>query len=255
MCAQTYLANGGMASLQDRRAGARIRTIYRSAKAISLDDSGLCLVLNLSDGGALIETALSLDPGDQLMLELTDGLAITGLVAWRDGLLTGVVFTPRIDCIKMLKQSSDDRWSGRGRPVRLAVKRRVEVISELGTNILELKDISQKGLKLSAESKLGAGMQVRIRLNPGLVVDGEVRWARDSNAGIKLQGQITVLGLGSAETFASGEFEEATAAVSGRRCPKEPEMAKASAEVTDPALAFERLLGLRSNGAVTYANC
>lgn len=206
MCAQTYLAIGGTALLQDRRAGARIRTIYRSAKVISLDDSGLCLVLNLSDGGALIETALSLEPGDQLKLGLTDELAINGLVVWRDGLLTGVRFTPRIDCFKMLKQLSEDRWNGRGRPVRLGVKSRVEVTSEFGASTLELKDISQKGLKLCAEGNLRPGMQVRIRLNPGLVVDGEVRWARDSNVGVKLLGQITISGLGSAARFANGQI-------------------------------------------------
>lgn len=229
MRAQTCLVTGGAVPLQDRRADARIRTIYRSARIISRDDSGLCRVLNLSDGGALIETALSLGLGDQLILELADGLAMNGLVARRDGLLAGVVFTPKINCLTMLKQSSVDRWNGRGRPVRLAVNKQIEVISEFGASPLELKDISQKGLKLCGEGKLALGMQVRIRLNPDLVVDGEVCWAQDFDVGVKLAGQITILDLGSVTTFARGKPEVGPASDWGR-CSRTSEMVKAGAE-------------------------
>lgn len=226
----SYLVTGRTIALQDRRADARIRTIYRSARIISRDDSGLCRVLNLSDGGALVETALSLGLGDQLMLEFADGVVMSGFVARCEGLLAGVKFVPKIDCLTMLKQSSDDRWNGRGRPVRLAVNKQVEVISEFGASPVELKDISQKGLKLCAEGKLTSGMQVRIRLNPNLVVDGEVCWAQDSDVGVKLQGQITILDLGSVATFARGKPEIGPAADWGRRCSMTSEMAKARAE-------------------------
>lgn len=154
------------------------------------------------DGGAQLETALSLEPGDQLKLEPIDGLEMNGLVAWRTGLLTGVQFTTRINCLKMLKQFSEDRSSGRSRPVRLAVKKQVEVTSELGTGTFELRDDSQKGLKLSAEGMLRAGTHVRVRLGPTMVVDGQVRWARAADVGIELRGQIAILDLGSAVSFA-----------------------------------------------------
>lgn len=201
------LVNCNVATPQDRRAYIRIRTIYRSAKVIGLNDAGLCLVLNLSDGGALIETTQPFEKGDLLSLELADGETVNGAVAWRDGSKTGIEFSPRIDCVKMIKKLSEDRWNGRGRPVRLAVKGQVEVTGEFGTRTFDLRDVSPKGLKLRAEGKLRKGMHVRIRFNPDLLVDGEVCWVRNSEAGIELCGQIAVLELGSAASFAKGQLE------------------------------------------------
>lgn len=207
MTVQAGLVNCSVATPQDRRAYIRIRTIYRSAKVVGLNDAGLCLVLNLSDGGALIETTQPFAIGDPLSLELADGAVVNGAVAWRDGTRTGIEFAPRIDCVKLLKGLSDDRWNGSGRPVRLAVKGQVEVTGEFGTSSFDLKDVSPKGVRLRAEGTLRKGMRVRIRLNPVLLVEGEVCWVRNSDAGIKLCGQIAVLDLGSAASFANGQLE------------------------------------------------
>lgn len=199
--------NCSVATPQDRRAYIRIRTIYRSAKVVGLNDAGLCLVLNLSDGGALIETTQPFEKGDLLSLELAEGETANGTVAWRDGTKTGIEFAPRIDCVKLIKKLSEDRWNGGGRPVRLAVKGQAVVTGEFGTCTFDLQDVSPKGVRLRAEGKLRKGMPVRIRLNPNLLLDGEVCWVGNSDAGIKLRGQIAVLDLGSAASFTKSQLE------------------------------------------------
>lgn len=130
----------------DRRAGVRIRTVYRAGKIVGASDAGLCWILNLSDGGAMVEAGLCTSVGEDVSIELADGIAIEGSVVWRDGERAGINFSPPIDSLTLLKRMAEDRRNGRLRPVRLPVNKLVEVSSELGPSILRLQDVSQWGM-------------------------------------------------------------------------------------------------------------
>lgn len=189
------------ATLLERRAGVRTRTVYRSAKIVSGRDAGLCWILNLSDGGAMVETGLAVVAGEEIWIELADGIVIAGSVAWRDRERVGMSFSQPIDSFQLLRQLAQERWNGRSRQVRLQVNKLVEVASELGPSILRLQDVSQRGLQLRHIGNLGVGMPVTIHLSQELVVRGVVRWKRDSVAGVELDGMIPVCALLSRTAF------------------------------------------------------
>lgn len=201
MATQANRLIGEEAMQLDRRAGVRLRTVYRSGKISSAANAGLCWILNLSDGGAMVETGIALSIGEQASIELADGIRIDGKLVWQEAERAGIIFSPPINSLALLKQLADARRKGRLRPVRLQVNKLVEVGSELGPSILRLHDISQRGLRLRHIGNLSVGMPITVRLTHSLVVKGIVSWKQDSEAGVELDGMIAVSELMSAAIF------------------------------------------------------
>lgn len=186
----------------ERRASSRIRTVFRSTRITSSSDAGLARMLNISNGGALIETPLKLAVGDRLQVELDDDVALSAAVLWRREHLMGVQFTASIDCIAMLIALSKQCGAALARPLRLPVSKPVEVTDGFKTHMLLVHDISKKGLRIRDEGKLKPGMEIAVRLSPTNVVRGAVRWARGLEVGVELNELISDSVLSSAASLA-----------------------------------------------------
>ena len=196
------VCGAGGAYPRERRVSSRIRTVYRSAKITGGSDAGLARMINISDGGALIETSLNLEAGDCLKVELTDGVALAAIVSWRRDSLMGVQFTPSIDSHAMLLTLSKTGDCDQPRPLRLSVSKPVEVSDGFKVHLLLMQDVSKKGLRLRDEGKLKTGMEITVRLGPANVLRGAVRWARGLEGGVELDGVISDSILSSAAFLA-----------------------------------------------------
>ena len=90
------------ASTENRRADMRVRTLFRVG-ALRIDGMRqLCLIKNVSSGGARIRPYEPLLPGQKLRLELGDGTTIPGAVKWVDIDEAGIQFDAPIDVLDFL---------------------------------------------------------------------------------------------------------------------------------------------------------
>lgn len=190
---------------KDRRSAPRVRTIWRLAKLTTGGDSGLCRCLDLSDGGALIETQLIVDVGTGLRLELADSIVLNGVVVWRTASRMGVRFHEPVNSLDIVRRLSEERRLGKDRPLRLAVDARVEVVTGAGSEFLPMLNISQSGARLRDRFKLKVGTPLSLRLQDDLKVSGVVCWSRGDEVGVAFQAMIPSSLLGSARAFAPPE--------------------------------------------------
>lgn len=174
----------------ERRADERHLTLFRVG-SIRLDGRReLCLVKNISAGGASIRPYCRLQPDLKLEIELKEQQPVAGTVSWVRGSDAGITFEDRVDVIELLKPSGD---GPRPRMPRVEVRCISFIREGATTNRATLVNISQGGLSVECENHLTVGAEVIVSL-PGLPPQqATVRWAEGLRYGITFN---TVLPLG-----------------------------------------------------------
>lgn len=184
-----------------RRTGIRIQTILRVGRAIADRDEGLVRVRNISDQGARLQLQIPVEVGDRLILELADDAIMQGRVVWFAQGECGLAFDQAIDCAGLLGQLASQSRSGACRAVRLPICLPAVIRSEQGLRPTVIKDISQRGMKLTHDYRFVEGLRVSVTLPSGLQRCGVVRWTRDYAAGLMLLDPFSPQELGSAKSL------------------------------------------------------
>ena len=91
----------------DRRDDSRELSFLRIGCLLFDDRRELCLIRNISAGGALARTYSHVSPGSRVALELKQGESVAGSVRWSEGNLVGIMFDQQVDVIQLLADSSD----------------------------------------------------------------------------------------------------------------------------------------------------
>lgn len=185
----------------ERRSGPRVQTVFRVARVITATDEGLARIRNMSDEGARLRMLIPLPIADVLILQLVDGVELSGRVIWKDGDEFGLQFDHPIQCTDLLAGLADGARCGKTRPVRLSVATTALTRSERGLRCAKVVDISQRGLKLLHDGSLTRGLDLKITLASGLERRGIVRWTKDNLAGVMLLEPLSVEALGSARSL------------------------------------------------------
>ena len=176
----------------DRRADERHLTLFRVGSIVVGDRRELCLVKNISAGGALIRFYAAIEPEQRLQIELKEGQPIAGCVTWVTGSDAGITFDSPVDVLELLKSSSD---GPRPRMPRVEVSCVVFVREGAVANRARLQNISQGGLKVECSTALTPGADVTVTL-PGLPPQGgTVRWNDGSMYGISFNSVLPLAGL------------------------------------------------------------
>jgi hypothetical protein len=181
----------------DRRDGPRLVTVYCVARVLARGDQGLARVLNLSDDGMMLSLRLDLFLGDEVTVDLSEACSLTGNAVWRQGDWCGLKLIERIDTPALLKRLRDERRAPGARQLRLPIEKRILASSELGIQIVRLRDVSQRGAKVVHDGRFRPGLAVRLHINPQIQRRGVVRWSQDGIAGIQLTELLSVDDLGS----------------------------------------------------------
>ncbi|WP_300975219.1 PilZ domain-containing protein [Sphingomonas sp. LHG3406-1] len=166
----------------ERREGERHLTLFRVGTMLVEDRRELCLIKNISAGGAMLRLYTGgLAIGQQLRVELKCGQPLSGTVAWVSAPNVGLTFDTPIDVIAMLSQSED---GPRPRMPRIETSSFVTIRD--GAQIVRARacDISQGGIKIATKAPFDRHSEVVVSL-PGMAPQpGVVRWTADGCAGI-----------------------------------------------------------------------
>ena len=87
---------------RNRRGHQRGRPILQAARIASETGSAPAIVMNISDGGLMLRTPLTLVPGDYVTVDITGLLPLSGKVAWSEGDQGGIEFHEPIDSSSLL---------------------------------------------------------------------------------------------------------------------------------------------------------
>jgi len=166
----------------ERRGGERHLTLFRVGTMIVDGRRDLCLIKNISAGGAMLRLYTgSLKVGQELTVELKCGQPLSGRIAWVEDPNVGLAFDQPIDVVAMLSQSEDGP-----RPRMPRIETRSFVTIRRGASILRGRacDISQGGIKVEIGGDFVRNEEVVVTL-PGLPPQpGVLRWSDGSSVGI-----------------------------------------------------------------------
>lgn len=174
---------------RNRRQGERHMTLFRVGSLLVGTRRSLCVVKNISCGGASIRAYCDLDEGQVVSLELKEQEPIDAKVTWVSGTDTGLEFANKIDVLSLLKVERDGI---RPRMPRVEVGADGSIRQGALIHRLVVNNISQGGIRAQCGAELAVGGEVTVTL-PGLApVQGVVRWGCSDVYGITFN---TVLGL------------------------------------------------------------
>ena len=170
----------------DRRDAMRLRSVCRIAKIVRVDDSGLWMVRNISDGGMMLTTSVAVAEGEEITVILAEQLALDAHVVWvRDG-KCGVEFHEPIDGETTLRQLAEDKAARRYRPLRIALNAMAQAKFNHRLQTIQLVDLSQYGAGIAHNGSVTTGMRLDLLLASGIRREAIVRWSRDGRAGLWL---------------------------------------------------------------------
>jgi hypothetical protein len=180
------------AAKTDRRRDRRHKTVFRVAKLSANDQQGLCVVRNVSSGGAMADVYARFVTGQSVCIALGEDQQITGTIVWVRDQVVGIQFSRRV-AINDVLAKPDVLKDGRiSRLPRLDVQRPAEMIYGSKIHHVEVCDISQRGLKIMSPRPLVSGDTVMILAEGLRSLRGHVRWWKDGYAGLALNETIAV---------------------------------------------------------------
>ena len=166
----------------DRRLAPRVATIMRVGILHSARGNDLCIVRNISSGGALIDSLSDHRAGEEVVVELKNGARIAGTVAWTGEGKFGIRFEQVVDLAQILA----DRSAGKGERARMP-----RIVLGCAANLrvgpdryaATILDMTQQGAKIEIGQAIGAG---KVVLDiPGLGTHpAVVKWNRAGRAGL-----------------------------------------------------------------------
>lgn len=165
----------------NRRTDERHLTLFRVGTILLGDDRELCLVKNISAGGASVRIYCKLKAKQALKIELKDGQPVAGHVSWIRGMDAGIEFDEPVDVIELLKGSEN---GPRPRMPRIEASGLCWIRKGAILHRSEIQNISQGGVSVESDSDLAVGAEVTVRL-PGLDTQGgAIRWKSANRYGI-----------------------------------------------------------------------
>lgn len=176
----------------ERRSGDRHLTLFRVGTIVLGKRRELCLVKNISAGGALIRAYCALAPGQRLKIELKEHHPVPGEVGWVRGTDAGITFDRPVDVVDLLKAAAN---GPRPRMPRVEVNGICFVREGAILHRALVRNISQGGLSVETANPLSNGGEVTVTL-PGLPPQpATVRWNDGQRYGISFNTVLPLAGL------------------------------------------------------------
>jgi len=173
----------------ESRSSDRHLTLFRVGSIFIGETRELCLVKNISAGGALIRAYCSLETGQKLTVEIKEGRPVSGRVSWLRGSDFGIEFDSPIDVVELLTPDSEGR---RPRMPRAETSCIGFVREGAVVHRAQILNISQGGISAEIPNALTMGGDVTVSLTGLPPQQGVVRWSSSGRYGISFN---TVIGL------------------------------------------------------------
>lgn len=184
--AECQFANA-LLPVSDRRTSPRIRTVYFTVKVDRGDSEWLLRARNISDTGMMLDSHVTFDVDEPVTITVSEGVDIPGTIQWFDRSRCGIQFDQPIDSAALLHAEAErKRTDRRGGALRLAASRLATSFSEKGIRAVKIFDVSHRGMGLTHDGTLGAGMLLKLVVDSGIERRAEVRWSAQGRAGLRL---------------------------------------------------------------------
>lgn len=176
-------------SLEVRRDQRHV-TILLVGRLIQNGATELCRIRNISTWGLRADTVSPLPRGTRLVIEPKTGQTLVGTVVWCNDFTIGVRFDTELDVDNFLSNRAvlDDGLRARMPRVALICSARIRAAAHF--HHVEVRDLSQGGVKVKIETNIDEGENVTVTLDGLRTLDGIVRWCRGGFAGISYNGVV-----------------------------------------------------------------
>lgn len=165
----------------ERREGDRLTTLYRVGSILIEQRRELCLIKNISAGGMMIRLYCKIAEETPVIVELKSGQPISGRISWTRDQHAGISFDQPIDVIDILSSTME---GPRPRMPRIETDCFATLRDGANTIRVQVRDVSQGGVKIACETLLPQGVDVIVTL-PGLAPQpGVARWTDAGFTGI-----------------------------------------------------------------------
>jgi len=170
------------ATANERRNTERHVTLFRSGKITHRGGDDLCLIRNISSGGAMVHLTMPIEDGAAVSLDLRLEEQLRGKIVWRRDDVVGIAFDRTIDLSRIF--GSDVVHGRRPRAPRLKVPAQGRI--QVGADIYRVvtDDVSQSGTRVCCAAKLKPGTEVRLWLDGLSVAKCVVRWSHGDFVGL-----------------------------------------------------------------------
>ena len=154
-----------------------------------IHDGGLrwnCSIRRISSLGATLRGEVSIAPGEQVAVELSNGQRQQGHIDWVDRGEAGVIFKQPVDMLALINRNLIAQPAERRAMPRVELRCRLHL--KWGANVAAavLRNISARGLQLEGEDLPASGTFVSVFVEGLNVPPGEVVWRKGNLAGIEL---------------------------------------------------------------------
>ena len=165
----------------ERRSNARHVNVLQLALLDVANHLQLCLVLNVGQRGMKVRIFGAFD-GDNVIVRLRGGEALTARVVWRDAQLIGLEFAE--DCLDSLPLLTTGGRDGLSRAPRLKLD--LKIVVRCGSQIRagKIQNISPTGAKIQLPTLQVSHPDLHLRLPELGLVDAQVRWRSGSDVGV-----------------------------------------------------------------------
>lgn len=166
----------------DRRHGERFVTIFRIGKITRATGDELCMLRNMSEGGAMANVASPFDVGEHVMLNMRLEERIEARVVWVRDSVIGLAFTKPVDLEAILATSAPEGPRPRAPRLTVAAQGRLHVDREAYRVVTT--DVSQSGAKLFVGVPLVPSSRATLWMDGLPQQTGIVRWSANGMVGI-----------------------------------------------------------------------
>jgi len=185
------------------RRGARRRGLFLTVAKLVFDcDEQVCIVRDISETGALVQTFADISEDRLVALELSSGYRVEVQSAWKQGNRTGLAFSTSVDLHAFLARKQPN---GRRQP-RFRIQCAADVRSGLTNRSATVMDISQFGALIQCDQLLLIDEVVSLDLKFWRPIFAKVRWRRGSHFGLIFE-----------ETFLLEQLASLLISISSRR--------------------------------------
>ena len=202
-------------SRPDRRRQIRQVALLRVALLHAGGANDICVVKNISPNGLSARVYRKLAIGDQVEIEFRSGELLAGSIVWEHESEVGLEFPEPVDVAAVLASRWTTETNKRRALPRIVVECRGQLSNGLRSMDVELRDISQGGANLEAETQIADLGKVQLLLPDLPPIAGVVRWISGTKIGVSFNEclafeqlalwiQARREGLGQAMTVRSG---------------------------------------------------
>ena len=168
----------------ERRQQERQLTILRVGILVIEGRRELCLIRNISAGGLLAHVYGAVRPEQEVTVELKSNQQIGGRIVWFEDGNAGIAFDAQVDIADLLANPPLLGNGWRPRLPRVEIDRLATLRAGAETHWVQVRDISQGGVKIETDRPLEAGAEVVVTLEYFRPLAGTVRWQRDQACGV-----------------------------------------------------------------------